>query len=392
MTALGSAQESVYEPLSGSLYEPLTTYALSICIWEGTFMKVIAPTWGTMLVLFVPLLAASQGQPPMTTTRLSTLAIAATPGGLVPPAAEPATREQVDKLRESVTALSVDVKNLAVKSKDLDFWTLGLSLAGSLSVAVVAFLGTRANTKSREKTDFDLAMGKSKLDVAKSLVDWKLRQLAELYGPLRTLFAQSNAIYRVMNMVLQSAAPAKFKLLTPEDLLTKEFESFNASADEDGHLFVIAREPGGTWERFRTVMFIDEAYGKGYEVELYFDQIVEISKRLVAVIETKAGLALSETGDELAAGGSAIRTVQIQDTLRHKFGQYLAHAAVLQCIHANRRAMFRRGFGETVDKEPLALNLATHVSAAFPQQIQKLVGTAYDKLQRDVAAWAQRAK
>jgi hypothetical protein len=395
-TPLVPALEDAHElPSGGSSCEPQTPYAHLNAIQEGPSMKVSVSMLGTMLLVLVPLLSAAQGQPSTTAAQQPALAASATTGGLPPvvdAAAEPATKGQVDTLRASMSDLSAAVKKLAEKSKGPDFWTLGFGLFSSLFVAVVTFLGTRAITKSREKTDYDLAVGKSKLDVAKSLVDWKLRQLAELYGPLRTLFAQSNAIYRVMNMVLQAAAPEKFKLLTPDDLVTKQFESFKASADEDGHLFVISRGAGGAWERFRTVMFIDEAYGKGYEVELYFDQIVEISRRLVDVIETKAGLALNETGDEAVAGQAASGATRLQDTLRHKFGQYLAHAAVLQCIHANRRAVFRRAIGEPVEMEPLALNLATHVSAAFPQQIQRLVGTAYNELQRDVAAWAQRAQ
>lgn len=357
-------------------------------------MKVSIQTWATALVLCASLLAVAQGQQLATGARPTVTAASSASGG--PPviaAGELATKGQVDALKASVTELSSAIHKLAEKSNGPDFWTLGFSLIGSLCVAVVTFLGTRAITKSREKVDFDLAMGKSKLDVAKSLVDWKLRQLAELYGPLRTLFAQSNAIYRVMNVVLERAEPSKFKLLTPADLATKQFENFKAAADDDGNLFVFAREPGGVWGRFRTVMFIDEVYGREYEVELYFDQIVDISKRIVNVIETKAGLAVSEAEGGAISGQSSIASTSLQDTLRHKFGQYLAHAAVLQCIHANRRAAFLKKIGSSVGEDgPPALNLATHVSAAFPEQIQRLVGTAYNELQRDVAAWAQRAQ
>jgi hypothetical protein len=238
-----------------------------------------------------------------------------------------------------------------------------------------------------------IAEDKSKLDVAKSIVDWKLKQLSELYGPLRTLFAQSNAVYRTMNVVLQNADPGKFKLLEPNDLASEEFKRFKPEADDDGYLFVIRRTAGGEWERFRTVLYIDEVYGKTYQVELYFDKIVDISRGIVTVIETKAGLALSDESGETTSTSSRGGNVKLQDTLRHKFGQYLAHAAVLQLIHANRRAVFRKSMGEVVeDKEPLALNLATHASAAFPQQIQELVGTAYNELQAGVADWAKRAQ
>ncbi|HXH08992.1 MAG TPA: hypothetical protein VNP04_04385 [Alphaproteobacteria bacterium] len=111
------------------------------------------------------------------------------------------------------------------------------------------------------------------------------------------------------------------------------------------------------------------------------------------VIETKAGLALSDESGKTTTSSSRSGNAKLEDTLRHKFGQYLARAAVLQSIHTHRRAVFRKSLGEVVeDKEPLALNLAIHASAAFPQQIQKLVGIAYDERQDDIADWAKRAQ
>ncbi len=59
------------------------------------------------------------------------------------------------------------------------------------------------------------------------------------------------------------------------------------------------------------MLHIDEVYGKSFQIELYFDTIVDISRSIVTVIETKAGLALSDESSETT-------TSALQDTLRHK--------------------------------------------------------------------------
>lgn len=331
--------------------------------------------------------AASRAPAPVTPAPEPT-PLAAPSGNVVVPGVELTTKTQLDTLQRSVENVLKKVEELASKGPDLTvplFGLLGVLVGG----AIQAFIALRG-AKGKREADMRLAQEKSKFDVAKSIVDWKLKQLAELYGPLRTLFAQSNAVYRTMNVVLQNADPNKFKLLEPKDMEAGEFACFSAEADNDGHLFIIRCKPELSWERFRTVLYIDEVYGKDYQVELYFDRTVDISSRIVTVIETKAGLALSEeSGETLSTtGGDKSR---LEDSLRHKFGQFLAHAAVLQSIHANRRAVYRKSIGEEVNNEPLALNLVTHRSAAFPQDIQRMVGTAYTALQRSIAQWEVRA-
>jgi hypothetical protein len=366
-----------------------------VAIQGGAGMKARVCQHGavSLLLLLLPF-AVVFGQPttmhPTVTAPQHAAAVSQAPVQVLP-TADLATKREVDALRDSVTKMTAAVDKLAAKRLDLVAPIFGM--LGVLFGGLINFWATRIISKSKEEADRRIAEDKSKLDVAKSIVDWKLKQLSELYGPLRTLFAQSNAVYRTMNVVLQNADPGKFKLLGPNDLASEEFKRFKPEADDDGKLFVIRRTAGGEWERFRTVLYIDEVYGKSYQVELYFDKTVDISRSIVTVIETKAGLALSDEGGETTTSSSRGGNAKLEDTLRHKFGQYLAHAGVLQSIHANRRAVFRKSMGEVAeDKEPLALNLAIHASAAFPQQIQKLVGTAYDELQAGVDDWAKWAQ
>lgn len=299
-----------------------------------------------------------------------------------------ASTQQVEELQRSVTTLTASVDKIANKGTDFTvplFGLLGVLVGGAIQVAWAWWA-----SRSKEQADLLLLQKKWTFEVAQSIVEWKLKQLSELYGPLRTLFTQSNAVYRTMNVVLQNAAPDKFRLLGPEDMKLPEFQRFAADASDDGYLFVINRDAKAGWEIFRTILQIDEVYGKGYGVEVYFDKIVEISARIVSVIEAKAGMAISE---EQNAGGVVAGATKsgVQGALGQKFGQYLAHAAVLASIHANRRAAFRASLGEKVDGAPLALNLATHRSAAFPQDIQKLIGTDYKSLQDYVSNWERSA-
>jgi hypothetical protein len=316
-------------------------------------------------------------------------------------AADFATKSQVVAVQTSVAEVSKAVKDLSSKGPDL---TAPLfALFGVLAGGFINFWATRKIAQSKERTDIQLAdnrqaadlaiaTARQKLDVAKSIIDWQLRQLAELYGPLRTMFAQSNAIYRTMNRVLEDAKPEKFKLAEREQLGQGELSHLKVEdADEDGLLFLVRLQPQTRWERFRTVMYIDEVYGQGYQVELYFSRIVDISVDIVKTISEKAGLALGDEASEVGGVGGRDDQVKLKNTLRHKFGEYLAHAAVLKAVHENRRSRYLKSIGET-QEEPPALVLKVHKSAAFPNEIQQLVGRAYMQLQASVSSWADRAK
>ncbi len=199
----------------------------------------------SLLLLSLPFTAAL-GQPTTTppTAQAPSPAEAVSQGPVqVLPTADLATKGEVDALRDSVAKMTAAVDKLAAKGPGLVAPTFGM--LGVLLGGLVNFWATRTIAKSKEEADRRIAEDKSKLDVAKSIVDWKLKQLSELYGPLRTLFAQSNAIYRTMNVILQNADLDKFKLLEPDDLASAEFKHFQPEADYDGYLFVMRRTAGG---------------------------------------------------------------------------------------------------------------------------------------------------
>ncbi len=190
---------------------------------------------------------------------------------------------------------------------------------------------------------------KTQADVSNAYVEWQLKQLSELYGPLRALLGQSNAMYRQMNRALEAAAPDVFRLKQ------------EAGADFDNEVFEILKNE--QWIRFRTVKHLDDVYGKGYGVEPYFDDVVEVGARMASLIRDKAGY------------------VQPSDrNLIEVMGLYLAHYAVIS-----------RLLKRVKDGEPLQCTIADE-KATFPMSIQKLVNDGYDTINDEVMNWKKEGR
>jgi hypothetical protein len=190
---------------------------------------------------------------------------------------------------------------------------------------------------------------KAHAEVSNSYIEWQLKQLSELYGPLRALLGQSNAMYRQMNRVLESAAPEMFRLKREQ------------GADFDNEVFEIFKND--QWSRFRTVKHLDDVYGKGYGVEPYFDDVVEVGARMANLMRDKAGY------------------VQPSDrNLIEVMGAYLAHYAVLSRLHKRAK-----------DGAPNKANTSDE-KATFPISIQKLVNDGYDTINQEVMNWKSNGR
>jgi hypothetical protein len=181
-------------------------------------------------------------------------------------------------------------------------------------------------------------------EVSNSYVEWQLKQLSKLYGPLRALLGQSNAMYRQMNRVLAAAEPNMFRLRTEEGV------------DFDNEVFEILVD--GYWCRFRTVKHLVDVYNRGYGVEPYFDDVVKVGARIADLIRDKAGYA--QPSDQ-----------QLIDVM----GSYLAHYAVLSRLHQQAK-----------DGGSPKPNKADE-QATFPIAIQKLVNDGFTTLNMEVMDW-----
>jgi hypothetical protein len=185
---------------------------------------------------------------------------------------------------------------------------------------------------------------KAQAEVSNSYVEWQLKQLCELYGPLRAMLGQSNAMYRQMNRVLAAAKSDMFRLRKEE------------GGDFDNDVFEIFVD--GQWTRFRTVKHIGEVYNKGYDVEPYFDDVVKVGARMADLIRDKAGYA--QPSDQ--------KLIEVM-------GLYLAHYAVLERLHLQAK-----------DGQSLVCNKADE-QATFPVSIQKLVNDGFTTLNREIMDW-----
>lgn len=261
----------------------------------------------------------------------------------LPVVQQPTASKDLAEVTARLVAIDSAIEKLTEKTGKTDYMPAVLGLIGSLlGVLIGGFITFRNQTKSIESQwkiakesvesqwnlaekaaahtkgladakadqERELARNRAGLEIGNSLIQWQLKQLSELYGPLRALFLQSNAMYRHMNAVLEKADPKLFRLAkgSPGDYF-------------DGMVFKINLSE--QWIRFRTVMHIGEVYGRDYGIEDYFDELVVIGGRIVDVIEQKAGYARPDQPD-----------------LPSVFGKYLAHYSVLNRLHSAMKAKY----------------------------------------------------
>lgn len=219
--------------------------------------------------------------------------------------------------------------------------------------------------EDKAQQERELAANQSKLQIGSAVVDWELQQLHLLYGPARALLGQSNGLYSQMNTVLEQVDSERFRFVSGNE---REVQSV------PGDEFQIKTAEG--WKRFRTVLHIDQVYGKGFGVETYFDEIVAIGKRLVKIIEQNAGYARPQ-----------------EKGLMQVFAKYLAHFAVLKHVHNEAKISLKKpsnsehSLRETDGVEPLKVDL----SAVFPSELHKLINDGFEAVTKDIEQWKAKA-
>lgn len=250
------------------------------------------------------------------------------------------------------------INKLTEKSAAGAVWQVILPLLGTILGAVIAVVIANRNLKFQSKLandkaqlDSELARQKAGLDIGNSFAQWQLKQLSDLYGPLHALFRQSIGLYRHMNAVLVKRAPEKFRL-----------QQATTGEGFDGQVFEIC--VNGCWDRFRTVLHIDEVYGRGYGIEEYFDEIVKIGGLITKVISEKAGYARPDSSELLAV-----------------FGRYLAHYSVLERLHFQVKAKHSEG-GSSLDNA-----IVVDGSAAFPHEIHGLIEQDFMAINLELSEW-----
>ena len=217
---------------------------------------------------------------------------------------------------------------------------------------------------TRAEQERELSEKQAKLQIGSAVVEWQLKQLSVLYGPVRALLGQSFGLYRQMNMVLERADTTRFRFA-------------EVKGGPDANEFQIQTSPG-TWERFRTVMHISQVYGKGFGVETYFDEIVSIGARIVTIIEQHAGYARPEEKGLMAV-----------------FAKYLAHFAVLKHLHdeakAKSAAESARSNNTISVSDWTVQSLKVDLSAVFPEELHALINDGFEAITNDIGEWRRKA-
>lgn len=244
-----------------------------------------------------------------------------------------ASVNKLSNLEGSISKASERADAASLRSSTLAFLTVLFSF-------VFGLLGQYVLIRHQRRLNRDQERAK----VSNSYIEWQLKQLSELYGPLRALLGQSIAIYRQMNMVLIAADEKKFRL-----------ES-KPGADFDNDEFQIFLD--SKWERFRTVEHLPLVYKQNYGVEPYFDDVVKAGAAIAEMIRKSAGYVRQE-----------------DKALIKVMGTYLAHYGVLCRLHERAKN------GEKV--KPTAAD----IKASFPFVIHNLVDDGFNAINYQIMDW-----
>jgi hypothetical protein len=315
--------------------------------------------------------AAQQPQAPVTTNVAAPLA--------TPTIIANTSTKSAATVETRLTSIDAAVQKLAAKSDKTDYTPVLIPAAGGLlGVAIGAFvtylmqrrlllhqqrLASEAAEQNKQLAEAkaaqerELASKRAALEIGNSFVQWQLKQLSELYGPLHALLSQSRALYRHMNDVLVKIDPTRFR-----------FEPHSQSGPRGPSMEI---HSNGRWVLFRTLLHIEQVYGRGYGVDDYFSEIVETGGRMVKTIQEKAGYVRPEQNDLPAV-----------------FGRYLAHYSVLKRLHDHVTAQYGgASSGAHNPKPPIAVIEA----AVFPREIDGLVAEGFWAITEELNSWRVKA-
>jgi hypothetical protein len=225
------------------------------------------------------------------------------------------------------------------RSDETAFRTSWMSLVGIGMTILLGWLGLWHQQKLNES--------KERAEITNAYMEWTMKQISEFYGPLRALLGQSNAMYRQMNHVLINAAPEIFR-----------FEKMDGQ-DFDNLVFQIFKD--GQWSRFRTVKNLEDVYNKGFNVEPYFTDVVNVGEQIANLIRDKTGYLRAEDKDLVAV-----------------LGDYLAHFSVLKRLH------------EAGSKNEKINATKADENATFPIQMQSLVDDGFQKINAQIIKWRDK--
>lgn len=306
----------------------------------AAFLRQLAGGWAVMLTLCATAVAQTNAAPmPAASAPTSTASAAA------PTSPERLAQDRLSSDLAASAARFNSLEKAVAKSTE----SSEVSSQRSFWLALAAVAVTALNQFALFWHQRALRREQASDEVSNAYADWQMKQLTELYGPMRALLGQSNAMYRQMNKALAHERSSQFRL---EKRVGGDFDDF-----------VFQIHANGEWTQFRTVRDLGAVYNKGLKVEPCFDAVVAVGERMAKLIEEKAGYARPDDTE-----------------LVRVMGVYLAHYAVLSRLHSAARK------GE--DIQPTVGDQ----QATFPLEIQKLVNDGFDAINAEVMRWRNRAQ
>lgn len=287
--------------------------------------------------------AAAQGQPQARQAELSlpASALAATAGAAS--TSNDAKIELMLRRQEDLTRSIKDLKGSLVK----ELAPAILSVLGVLFGAALANWSTSRLQKRRLENENKASRATAGIAAASKLMDFKSRQLYELYAPLEALLLQNVTVRGEL-----------YRMLIESRCADRMYEMRVDPKGRKGQSLFVVPADGSDALPFRLIEQMAYLQANHGNVMGPVKEIVSVNDRIVSLLHEKIGLVRSENRK-----------------LSKRLGRFLAHQGVLQA----------------------AVNPTTGVSAplpyyttTFPRRLDKLVKGDADILREEIKGWEAR--
>jgi hypothetical protein len=292
------------------------------------------------LLFALPVTAQRASSPGTRVPRQTTsVASASTVSPAPPTTATDADKERIRELTHRVQKLELEMIQKSGTSSGETAAIVAAIIAASavLITAILSLVGQYVVARREERRAVvaaqravELAKQEAILRHTEKILEFRLEQMEQFYAPMFALLGQSRGLSEKMQFQLAQDEPQRYRLLS--------------EADSDGNrMLVLAKD--GTWKGFRLLDQLP-AVRTNPKAFALVDGILQIGKRMTAIISTRAGLA--------------------SEDLIGLLGRYMAHYAILSTIYKN---------GETEPYEP-----GWHKMGYFPRELDGEIEKGYREL------------
>lgn len=256
--------------------------------------------WGLLCAL--PM-TAQQTTPQGSKARRQTTTVAARPTTVTD-----AEQEKFQELTHRIQILELEV---AQKSKESSGDRAAIITAlAVIGVAFVTLLGSLigqfllASRQDRRaivaaEQAAELAKQEAIFRQTGTILEYRLKQMEQFYGPMRALLEQSRGLYEKMCDQLAQDEPQRYRQLS--------------EPDAQGYVMQVFDDKDGTWKGFRLLDQLPAVRQSNPKAFALAEETLHIGEKMTEILSERAGLASEEVLDVL--------------------GQYMAHYATLSLIH-----------------------------------------------------------